>query len=132
MIYLYFSATNQTGTKSEMTYFKDVSTQEDLKRTYRKLAFLNHPDRGGNMLVMQGINNEYCEISREFGRIPENLHHVRKGNIVFVNNTRSVVTEVDKTRFKARSCETNRELYFSKSSGYAMLNFRFRATVFPN
>ena len=115
-----------------MTYFKDVITHDDLKKIYRKLAFLYHPDKGGNIRVMQHINREYSEISPEFGRIPKNLMDVKVGNIIFVNNTQCVVTEVEKYRFKARSIETNRESYFSKTTGYAMLNYKFKASVIKN
>jgi hypothetical protein len=51
------------------------------------------------------------------------------GHIIKVNNTRCVVTEVYKNYFRARSLTTNREAFFSKTTGYAMLNFKFRAEV---
>jgi curved DNA-binding protein CbpA len=40
-------------------YFKGVKTLEELKKLYKELAFKNHPDRGGNLEVMQLINAEY-------------------------------------------------------------------------
>ena len=42
-----------------MIYFKDVKTMQELKKQYKKLAFENHPDRGGNAEIMKAINNEY-------------------------------------------------------------------------
>ena len=42
------------------TYFTPTpATVEELKKMYRKLAFENHPDRGGDAEIMKQINNEY-------------------------------------------------------------------------
>ena len=35
------------------------ATLDELKKQYRKLAMLHHPDRGGNMDTMKAINNEH-------------------------------------------------------------------------
>jgi hypothetical protein len=40
-----------------------------------------------------------------------------------------VVIEVNADYFKARSLKTNREAYFSKATGYAMLNFKYQAKI---
>lgn len=40
-------------------YFKNVTTLEELKAEYKKLAMANHPDRGGDLETMKEINNEY-------------------------------------------------------------------------
>lgn len=45
-----------------MTYFNDITTIEELKKAYRKLCQLNHPDNGGNVATMAAINNEYTEM----------------------------------------------------------------------
>lgn len=42
-----------------MKYFKNVRTVDELKKAYKKLARENHPDMGGDMEVMQVINNEF-------------------------------------------------------------------------
>ncbi len=42
-----------------MKHFKNVKTLAELKDQYKKLAFQNHPDRGGNTETMQEINAEY-------------------------------------------------------------------------
>ncbi|OFX58741.1 MAG: hypothetical protein A2046_17150 [Bacteroidetes bacterium GWA2_30_7] len=40
-------------------YFKGCNTLEDVKRRYKELAMLHHPDRGGETATMQQINAEY-------------------------------------------------------------------------
>jgi hypothetical protein len=42
-----------------MTYFKKIETMDALKSEYRRLALKNHPDKGGNVEVMQEINAEF-------------------------------------------------------------------------
>ena len=41
------------------TYFKNVDTLEALRRQYRDLLKVNHPDNGGDVAKMQEINAEY-------------------------------------------------------------------------
>jgi curved DNA-binding protein CbpA len=40
-------------------FFTGVKTLQELKKTYYKLAMINHPDRGGNLETMKEINTEY-------------------------------------------------------------------------
>lgn len=42
-----------------MKYFTNCKTIEELKKEYRRLAMLNHPDCGGSTETMQEINNQY-------------------------------------------------------------------------
>lgn len=42
-----------------MKYFKNITSLEEAKKEYKKLAMANHPDRGGNEDTMKEINNEY-------------------------------------------------------------------------
>ena len=42
-------------------YFDDCKTVEELKKEYRRLAMIHHPDKGGDILIMQAINIEYDE-----------------------------------------------------------------------
>lgn len=48
-----------------MNYFIDVTTIEELKKTFKKLAMKNHPDMGGSTEVMQEINRQYEELLRK-------------------------------------------------------------------
>ena len=45
-----------------MKHFSSVTSLDDLKLQYKKLAFKNHPDRGGKTEVMQEINSEYEQL----------------------------------------------------------------------
>lgn len=45
-------------------YFKDCQSLEEVKRRYKELALIHHPDRGGNTATMQEINNEYENIKK--------------------------------------------------------------------
>lgn len=42
-----------------MKFFNECKTQDEIKATFKKLAMLNHPDRGGSEAIMKEINNEY-------------------------------------------------------------------------
>ena len=44
-----------------MTYFTTCRTLEELKKEYRRLSMIHHPDRGGDAATMASINNEYDE-----------------------------------------------------------------------
>ena len=46
-----------------MKYFKNIKDIKELKKEYKRLAFENHPDRGGKLEVMQEINNEYEKLT---------------------------------------------------------------------
>lgn len=46
-----------------MKWFINIGTLDELRKLYRKLAFENHPDRGGDVRNMQEINNEYEKLS---------------------------------------------------------------------
>lgn len=44
-----------------MEYFTNCTTLEALKKEYRRLCMLHHPDRGGDTATMAAINDEYDE-----------------------------------------------------------------------
>ena len=49
--------TNAEG--NTMTYFKNITTLEELRKEYKKLVKQNHPDNGGSAEVIKVINVEY-------------------------------------------------------------------------
>lgn len=40
-------------------YFENINTLEELRKQYKELLKLRHPDNGGNVSEMQEINAEY-------------------------------------------------------------------------
>jgi hypothetical protein len=43
-------------------YFKNCTSLIEVKKRYKELALMHHPDRGGNTATMQEINAEYESI----------------------------------------------------------------------
>lgn len=39
-----------------MTYFKDITTLEELRKEYKRLVKINHPDNGGSADNIKIIN----------------------------------------------------------------------------
>ena len=58
-----------------MKWFINPQTLEDLKREYKRLAMLHHPDRGGNTADMQEINAEYDQLFQQL----KNVHKAANG-----------------------------------------------------
>jgi curved DNA-binding protein CbpA len=46
-------------------FFEKVKTLEELRKEYHRLAFLHHPDKGGNTKTMQSINNQYEVLTKK-------------------------------------------------------------------
>lgn len=42
-----------------MKYFTNCKNLDELKKEFRRLAMIHHPDRGGDQETMKAINNEY-------------------------------------------------------------------------
>ena len=61
-----------------MNYFEGVRTLDELRKQYRNLAFLHHPDKGGDTKVMQEINNQYEKLSKHLIDCNENFSEKRK------------------------------------------------------
>lgn len=46
-----------------MNYFKDCTSIEEVKKLYKSLAKIHHPDKGGDVEIMKQINKEYDFVS---------------------------------------------------------------------
>ena len=44
-----------------MLYFNGQDSLIEIKKTYRKLCTIHHPDKGGDTGIMQEINAQYHE-----------------------------------------------------------------------
>lgn len=44
-------------------YFTNCKTSEEIKKEYRRLCFLHHPDLGGDEEIMKEINRQYAAAS---------------------------------------------------------------------
>lgn len=45
-----------------MKYFVNIKNLDELKREYRRLSKIHHPDCGGDEEIMKAINNEHDEL----------------------------------------------------------------------
>lgn len=104
-----------------MKFFKECTSIEEVKKLYRKLSMQHHPDRGGDIKVMQEVNTEYAfacakilkgenlsaeeadkelKLSEEYRRVIESISNLDidieiVGNWIWVTgNTRAVKEEL--------------------------------------
>ena len=54
-----------------MNYFRDCHTVAEIKKHYRELAMMHHPDRGGNTETMKAVNAQYHEALKSCDRKQE-------------------------------------------------------------
>jgi curved DNA-binding protein CbpA len=54
-----------------LKFFENVTTLTELRKEYRRLAFIYHPDKGGDTVLMQVLNDQYEQLSEKF--IKENV-----------------------------------------------------------
>jgi len=112
-----------------MIYLSNITTEKELASSYRRLALQNHPDKGGSTRIMQMINEEYQYWKEKFSTKNKTLEDVKLNDIVIINRSRSVITQVMGRIFRARSLETGREAYFYKNTGICLSNKKFKATI---
>ena len=48
-----------------MMYFKNVESLQELRKQYKELLKIHHPDNGGNVAQMQEINVEYDKLFKQ-------------------------------------------------------------------
>jgi len=44
-------------------FFEHVTTLDELRKEYHRLAFIHHPDKGGDTKTMQTLNDDYERLS---------------------------------------------------------------------
>ena len=70
----------RTLISTTMTYFQNIQSLADLKKEYRRLAMLHHPDKGGDTALMQQVNTEFgklFEVTRLSGCHRKGIHRIR-------------------------------------------------------
>jgi len=67
-----------------MKFFNDCKTIDEVKATYKTLAKLHHPDKGGDLATMQAINNEYSFAITKIAK-GENLSDAEISDIITEN-----------------------------------------------
>ena len=82
-------------------YFDNISTLEELRKQYKELLKLHHPDNGGILEIMQEINAEY---DRMF-KILKNQHENN-----FYSNRASTNTEYNNMKYDFAEDEKLREM----------------------
>ena len=64
--------------KTMITYFIPTpETAEQLKTQYRALAMIHHPDRNGNVAIMQEINNQFAKLFEQLKNTHDNANGER-------------------------------------------------------
>lgn len=61
-----------------MKWFVNIKTLDDLRKEYRRLAILHHPDKGGRVQDMQEINAEYDILSKKLINSNPDFSEARK------------------------------------------------------
>lgn len=74
-----------------MTYFKDCTTAEELKKAYHKLASKLHPDNGGDVEAFKAMKAEYEKL---FDRL-KNVHKTAAGETYEKETTETAAEFMD-------------------------------------
>ncbi len=115
-----------------MLNFSKVTTISQLKKEYRRLAALYHPDRGGDLSEMQKINKiylDYCEkLKNSNKKCTVDFSNIALGDTVYVNGTESEVIMVTSDYFRVVAKGRTRQAVFDKKSG----NGRYNGNLFAS
>jgi len=61
-----------------LKFFENVTTLTELRKEYRRLAFIYHPDKGGDTVLMQILNDSYVRLSEKLIKENEEFSEGRK------------------------------------------------------
>ncbi|MCK9412105.1 MAG: hypothetical protein M0Q53_07370 [Prolixibacteraceae bacterium] len=59
-------------------FFEQVTNLDELRKEFYRLAFIHHPDRGGDLKTMQYLNDEYERLSFQLINSNEDFDQSRK------------------------------------------------------
>lgn len=79
-------------------YFENISTLEDLRKQYKELLKLHHPDNGGDLQIMQAVNAEYDRMFKMLKDRHENGSTENSNANTNYNNMKYDFTEDEKLR----------------------------------
>ena len=88
-------------------FFSNVTTVEELKQQYKKLAFKHHPDLGGNVEDMQRINAEYDELFKIVGNVHKNKNgttYTKKNTYETPEQFRDIINAIIKFNCRIEIC----------------------------
>lgn len=81
-------------------YFKNITTLEELRKQYKELLKIHHPDNGGDVEIMQEVNAEYDSLFK----VLKNLHEKSEGRRTADNS------KADNTKYDFEADEKLREV----------------------
>ncbi len=79
-------------------YFENISTLEELRKQYKELLKIHHPDNGGNVSEMQEINSEYDRMFKLLKDQHENNNADQANTNTDYNNMKYDFAEDEKLR----------------------------------
>lgn len=88
-------------------FFKNVTTLEELREQYKKLAFKHHPDKGGRLEDMQRINAEYDELYKQvknYRKTADGVKYERKTQSDIPDNFRDIINAIINFNCKIELC----------------------------
>lgn len=85
-----------------MAYFKNVNTLEELRKQYKELLKMHHPDNGGDVSRMQEINAEYDRLFK----VLKDRHESRSAG----NTEDGIKTDFNKMKYDFTEDQKLREM----------------------
>ncbi len=113
-----------------MDLMPNVASEQELKKEYKKLAMIYHPDKGGSTALMQELNREYRSLKDQFTQKAQDSGGLRIGDRVFVNGTECRVIFVSRFAFIAQALHNRRTAVFDRETGFAVSSRKFKAQFY--
>ncbi|MDD4191523.1 MAG: DnaJ domain-containing protein [Mangrovibacterium sp.] len=107
-----------------------VASEKELKKEYKKLAMIYHPDKGGSTVLMQELNREYQLLKEQFAHKIRRGDGLQVGDTVFVNGTACRIIYVSRFTFIAQALRNGRTAVFDRETGFAVSSRKFRAQFY--